>query len=460
MSPACERNKAARTELEMTWLLLFALAIQRERPPLEALAAAQEASSAHPERADLQYELGARYASLGRVNEALETLRLATELAPQEAEYSLAYGEALYRAGRATEALPYLEKAFSLPEALLLLASVHEKLGDPEKTIAELSRYVDAKPEDRGARLLLGSKLEQAKRIDEALALYRSAADGESLARAAELLSRRPETHLEAESAARRALEADPTHLEARIVLARVLSRTGREGEALEELERAGAGNPDAPQLFYQLAQAYQRAGRAIEAQESARKFQELEAKEKSEREREARVAVTYKRAADTLQKGDMLEAERVFRSVLEIDPENTQSRSMLAKIAFSRNDPASATRWIDEAIERDAGIAEYHYLRGLFEARAGRAVEAEPSIRRSLELDPAFPEAWSLLGSLLLDSRRAEEALGCFLRASLLEPSSAAVQLNLASAYSALGKTEEEEAAMERYRLLSRPSR
>jgi tetratricopeptide (TPR) repeat protein len=168
-------------------------------------------------------------------------------------------------------------------------------------------------------------------------------------------------------------------------------------------------------------------------------------------------VAVTYKRAAEILQKGDMLEAERVFRSVLEIDPENTQSRSMLAKIAFSRNDPESARRWIGEAIEKDSGIAEYHYLLGLFEARTGRAAEAEPSVRRSLELNPSFPEAWSLLGSILLDSRRAEEALQCFLRAAVLEPSSAAVQLNLASTYAALGRTADEQAAMERYRRLSR---
>jgi tetratricopeptide (TPR) repeat protein len=441
----------------MTWLLLLALALQEERSALEALAAAQEAASAEPERADLQYELGARYASLGRVNEALETLGRAARLAPQDAGYALAYGEVLYRAGRASEALPYFENASPLPEALLLLASVHEKLGDAEKTIVELSRYVEARPEDQGARLLLGSKLEQAKRMDEALALYRTGSDGESLARAAELLSRKPETHLEAETAARRALEADPSMLDARVVLARVLSRTGRDEEALAELEGARAGSPDAPELFYQLAQAYQRAGRASEAQESARRFQELEAKEKAEREREARVAVTYKRAAEILQKGDMLEAERVFRSVLEIDPENTQSRSMLAKIAFSRNDPESARRWIGEAIEKDTEVAEYHYLRGLFEARTGRAAEAEPSVRRSLELNPSFPEAWSLLGSILLDSRRAEEALQCFLRAAVLEPSSAAVQLNLASTYAALGRTADEQAAMERYRRLSR---
>ena len=88
----------------MTWLLLLALALQEERSALEALAAAQEAASAEPERADLQYELGLRYASLGRPNEALEALGRATELAADEASYALAYGEVLYRAGRASEA--------------------------------------------------------------------------------------------------------------------------------------------------------------------------------------------------------------------------------------------------------------------------------------------------------------------------------------------------------------------
>ncbi|HEY7697560.1 MAG TPA: tetratricopeptide repeat protein, partial [Vicinamibacteria bacterium] len=318
----------------MPWLLLLALALQEELSALDALAAAQEAANAHPENADAQYELGARYASLGRSTEALQALARATELAPDEAEYALAYGEALYRAGRASEALPYLEKARSLSDALLLLASVHEKLGDPEKTVAELSRYVEARPEDLRARILLGSKLEQAKRMEEALVLYRAGSDGESLTRAAELLSRKPETHLEAEQAARRALTVAPSSLEARIVLARVLSRTSREEEALAELERAKAEHAEASEVFYQLSQAYQRAGRTAEAQESARSFQELEAKEKSSQEREARVAVTYKRGAEILQKGDMVEAEAIFRSILEIDPENGQSRSMLAKIA------------------------------------------------------------------------------------------------------------------------------
>ena len=151
-----------------------------------------------------------------------------------------------------------------------------------------------------------------------------------------------------------------------------------------------------------------------------------------------------------------MLEAEPVFRSVLEIDPEHAQTRSMLAKIAFSKGDLASARRYIADAIQRDDDVAEFHYLQALFSLRAGAPGDAVVSLQRSLELDPALPDAWSMLGSLLLDSGRAEEALECYLKAAALEPSEATVHLNLASAYAALGNDAAEEAAMERYRELT----
>jgi tetratricopeptide (TPR) repeat protein len=443
----------------MSWLwLLLWLSLQEGRPPIETLRSLREAASANPEKAELQYELGALYASYGRTAEALQALGRAAELAPTELEYRLAYGEALYRVGRAQEAVPHLEQARERPEALLLLASAHEALGDSAKMLAELEAYVKAAPTDEGARFLLGTKLEEAKRIDEALDVYRGGSDAESLARAAELLSRRPEALSEAESCARKALGVEPAQVEARVALARVLSRTGREAEALTELERGRDASPDTPQILYQLAQAYQRAGRAEEARAASARFQELSASEKSAQEREARVAVTYKRGAELLRNGKMLEAEPVFRSVLEIDPEHSQTRSMLAKIAFSRNDPGSARRWIEEAIDRAPEVAEYHYLRGFFLARTGAAAEAESSARRALELDPGFADAWSLLGSLLLDRRRSDDALQSFLAAAALEPANPAIQLNLASTYAALGDRAEEEKAMERYRELSRP--
>jgi tetratricopeptide (TPR) repeat protein len=427
---------------------------------LDAIEVLVQAVGAFPESAQLHHELGVLYGAAKLENQALSELERAAELS-DDPSFALDYGELLYRSGRAKEALPQLEKAQSLPAALLLLAGAHEKLGDEESAIAALTRYLESRPDDVGARLLLGEKLEQAKRFDEAIRVYRDGLGAEKtdaalLGRIAELLSRNRETYAEAEDAAKQAIAADPQLLAPQMVLARLLSRTGRESEALEQLELARKEHPEASEVYYSLAQEYQRAGRNDEARTAAETFQALSAKEKDAREREARVAVTYKRAVELLQSGKMLEAERVFQSVLEIDHDHAQTKSMLAKIAFSRNDVAAAERWIDEAIETSPDVAEYHYLRALFYVKSGKLEDAEVSLRRSLELDASSSDSWSLLGTLLLDAHKAEEAVRCFNRAAALEPTSATVQLNLASAYAALGNHAEEENAMERYRRLS----
>jgi tetratricopeptide (TPR) repeat protein len=438
--------------------LLAALALQTS--DLDRIQELLEAARENPESASTHHELGVLYAALGRPAEAELELGRAVELS-EEPTYALDYGEILYQTGRPEAARPHLESAAALPEALLLLAAVHEKVGDEEAAFAALTRYVELKRDDVSSRLLLGRKLEQAHRMDEALAVYRGGVSAESpnaalLSRVADIGSRSRETYDVAEDAARRALEADPGLLEPRLALARVLARTGRDGDALVALEQARERHPGSAEVHYALSQSYQRAGRAEDARVAMGKFQELSGSDKAASEREARVAATYKRAAELLRTGSMLEAETVFRSVLEIDPEQAQTRSMLAKIAFSKSDVPAAIVWIDEAISRDRSVSEYHYLRALFLARARRPVEAEASVRRALEMNPGSPEAWSLLGSLLLDTGRASESIACFSRAGALEPSSASVQLNLASAHAALGNREEEEKAMERYRRLS----
>jgi protein O-GlcNAc transferase len=429
---------------------------------LEAIEELGAAATRMPESAVIQNELGIVYGVAGRVDEALKAFERAVSLDPDEPSYALSYGELLYRRGRIEEALTELQKASEIPDALILLSAAYEKLGRTDDLFLTLRRYVELKPEDMGARVLLGEKLEGEKRYEDALEVYRQGLGDDApddpilLYRIGELQSRNRETYADAEKSARRALEVAPDMLEARLLLARVLARTNRHEEAVRELEAARAKHPDSAEVHYNLAQSYQRLGRTEEAKAAAARFQELSALERESSEREARVAVTYKKAVELLQQGNMIEAEKVFRSVLEIDPDHAQTRSMLAKIAFSKGDTPSALRWIDEAITADPKVGEFHYLKALFHYRSGDTASAEEAVGRSLELDAGFPDAWSLLGSILLDTGRAKGAVGSFLNAAALEPENPAIQLNLASAYAALGQKAEEDAAMERYHRLS----
>ena len=437
-----------------------ARALVEQGNSLQALQVLQEASRAHPDDGAIHHALGALYAAGGRAEEALQHIERAVALAPNDPTYAYAQGELLYRGGRLDEAKAALEKAADVPESLILLAAIYEKLGPKDAMFSALDRYLDLRPEDQSARRMLGQKLEAEKRYDDALVAYRGGRGGPDdpvlLYHAANLLSRDRESYAEAEAQVRKALEISPEMLEARLLLARILERSERYEEALPELERTRKDHPEASQVYYNLATAYRRAGRLDEAQEAAARFQELSREEQAKDEREARSAATYKRAVDLLTRGNMREAESVFANVLDIDPEHAQARSMLAKIAFSKGDVQAAYDWITEAIEKDDRVGEFYYLAALFLMRAGNLAEAKLAVERAVQLDETFPDAWSLLGSILMDSREPEQAVECFSRAAALEPNNATTQLNLASAYAALGNTAEEEAAMVRYRELS----
>ena len=434
-----------------------ARALVEQGRSLQALQVLDEASRARPDDAAIHLALSALFAAGGRAEEALQHIERAVALAPNDTSYAYAHGELLYRGGRVAEAKAALEKAADVPESLILLAAVYEKLGPKDAMFSALGRYLELRAEDQGARLMLGQKLESEKRYDDAIAVYRGGPDDPVLLyHVANLLSRDRASYAEAEAQVRGALEISPEMLEARLLLARILERTERHEEALPELERAREDHPEASQVYYNLATAYRRAGRLEEAQEAGARFQELSREEQAKDEREARSAATYKRAVDLLTRGSMREAESVFTSVLEIDPEHAHARSMLAKIAFSKGNVQAAYDWITEAIEKDNGVGEFYYLAALFLMRAGNLAEAKPAVERAVQLDEAFPDAWSLLGSILMDSRDPEQAVECFSRAATLEPKNATTQLNLASAHAALGNTSEEEAAMARYRELS----
>ena len=428
---------------------------------IEALQAFRAAAELSPDHAYVHYNIAGILDEQGRTAEALEGFEKAAALAPEDRPLHLALGEALYRAGRREDALPALEKAAApsepLPEALVYIAAIHEAEGRSEEGWNVLRRYLELRPNDVKMRVFLGEQLAGNRRYEEAIEVWE---DGEANAelnyRIGESLSRKRESYSEAESYLRKALVGDPRHLEARVLLGRILARQDRAQEGLQELERATRDHPEAPDAYFTLANVYQQLGRVDEAASARARFQELGREAERREHLGARVKVTYKSARELLAAGKVGEAESGFESVLEIDPDSVEARSMLAKIAYSKGDLAGARKWIAEALEKDDAVAESHYLNALFATKSGDRVRGESAARRSLELMPGSPDGWILLGSLLADTARPAEAVDCYLKAAALEPSNPTIQLNLASAYHALGNMQEEEKAMSRYRELT----
>ncbi len=174
--------------------------------------------------------------------------------------------------------------------------------------------------------------------------------------------------------------------------------------------------------------------------------------------------------ARSLVEEGKSLEALQLLEAARE-QPENAGIHHAIGTLYASAGRTPEALRHLGKAAELAPDDASYTYTYGELLYHAGRYDDAKPVLEKAAELPEAVfslragaPDEAAVsvqrsleLGSLLLDSGHAEEALECYLKAAALEPSNAAVHLNLASAYAALGNDAAEEAAMERYHELTK---
>jgi len=345
--------------------------------------------------------VGARASrAAGELEAAARFCTTARALEPESAEALGAEGEVLFAMGelagarRALEARlrcageePYPERA----DHLTLLAAALEAAGDGE---AALARYREARalepgrPEARAgeARLLersgeLGAALRA--RLDWARELG-GAERADQLARAAELelaagagdagAEARAEAHLEA------ALQADPGHPEACLLLTTRLTESGRIDEALAQAAR-GLEGARSGEMRARLASLQ---GRILE--------------QRGERKRAAE-AYGLAAAADPRSTASILAQARILRS-LGAWEEAAQALGRFAE-AHPGDDPAA--------------LARIHFQRGrLLAGPLERVDEAVGAYRCALEANPRSRDARRALATLLLHRpEHWEEALG-----------------------------------------------
>src|SRR4029079_16173514 len=97
------------------------------------------AIAAAPQDAGVHHVLGLTLVRLKRLNEALDELRRAAELAPEQARYAYVYAVALHSAGRGSEAMTALKDSLARHhddrETLLALISFSCDAGDPRTAL-------------------------------------------------------------------------------------------------------------------------------------------------------------------------------------------------------------------------------------------------------------------------------------------------------------------------------------
>jgi tetratricopeptide (TPR) repeat protein len=149
-------------------------------------------------------------------------------------------------------------------------------------------------------------------------------------------------------------------------------------------------------------------------------------------------------RALQLHQAGRIGEAERLYDEVLREEPGNAVARHYLGMAAWSRGDRIAAERLMREALERDAGVPDFHNNLALLLRDTQRLDEAIAGFRRAIEIEPRWTEAYSNLGLALEAAGRSAEAIATYEAALARDPRFAIGHQNLALALLAAGRFRE----------------
>jgi tetratricopeptide (TPR) repeat protein len=291
------------------------------------------------------------------------------------------------------------------PAALLAKAVSLHQSGDIEGAVTLYEQVLRLGGGSPGVRSNLGAAYAHLGRYDDAIEQYR------------------------------KALEADSANLAIRRNLALALYKAGRLTEAAEEASRVVAAEPANENATLLLADCYLRLGQHDKVVEL---LQPVAGRFSEDR------APSYLLGMALLAQGRKAEAMTAIDRVLR---DNSPEAHVFLAMTYVRDrDCGSALPEIQLALQGNPKLPLVHYLQGqcLMDDKVNDWEGAAQAFRRELEIDPNHFEANLLLGSLLREGGKPDEALTYLARAARFRSDDVAVKFSLGACYVSLGRTEE----------------
>ncbi|MCE9620027.1 MAG: tetratricopeptide repeat protein [Planctomycetes bacterium] len=138
--------------------------------------------------------------------------------------------------------------------------------------------------------------------------------------------------------------------------------------------------------------------------------------------------------AQDLHEGGDREGAERIYRLVLEADPENGEALFFTGVLRHQEKRYDEALELMRRGLAKVPGAANLHYNIGKLYDDLERYPEAIAAYRRAIEINPKHALAHNNLGLALRDVGQLDEAIECLERAVRLRPESQTLIQNLIS--------------------------
>ena len=168
-------------------------------------------------------------------------------------------------------------------------------------------------------------------------------------------------------------------------------------------------------------------------------------------------LAELLQKATDFHQRGQLADAERSYRQILNARRDHPEARHFLGILRFQQGRNAEALELIGAALKTKPDYAEAFYNRGNILSQLGRFEDAVADYDQALALAADYVEAHQNRGNALLRLGRHADALASYDRVLALYPSQADAHNNRGAVLKELGRLEEALASYERA-LASRP--
>lgn len=445
---ACFDNAAAAEPEKFRWAYLLAVTRQDSGDALAAAKAFERAQELRPDDLPTLLHLAESKLELDQAAAARRLFRRVFDQDPDSAAAHYGLGRVALLQRDHALAVEHLEKALvEQPEATLVhysLAQAYRHLGDLEKSRRHLElrgeervRFDDPLAREVGDLVTLTSfEVVQSLVLQDDFSPVNDL--GYALARlgnvegAVEELERllwvdapdapaadpRVEARLRfiigglwvhrqaddrAEAHFRRAVERDPTLVEAQIKLANVLARSGRLQPAIEHYSQALAMEPDHAAALFKRATARTGLGLDREALRDLERLVELETSAAS------RIAL----AAAHEGLGDLAAAAAAYRAALELDlpaPERARIHTALGHGERRRGRFEPAVEQYRAALRLAPGAVDARLQLAAVLGHLGRLEESASAYREVLSVEPDHVAAWrGQTAALVLQSRYRE---------------------------------------------------
>ncbi|HYN06679.1 MAG TPA: tetratricopeptide repeat protein [Vicinamibacterales bacterium] len=352
----------------------------------DAAMAFRRAANLRQDHADTFAKLSDMFGRLGHWEDAETAIRRAVTLNPRSLAWRVRLARVLVNLERNDDALALLQDArddnpretWGIAERVNLLRTLGQPHAAEEaarQAVTRLSRRIKQDPQDAAAAGNLGFVFGELEQWEDAVRYHR------------------------------RALELDPTADQAEN-LGIALEILRRPDDAVSAFREALRMNRSSPDIKDRLGIALLQAGRTREAMEVLRPAA-------SEHPNHGSLLATFSMALGGA--GSIEEAFRMASRAVEVEPDSGHARAAFGLALLSKYRPVEALDQFEHARRIDpTGTNEAFYLTGCAQALQGldRLGEAERAAREALALDAASIDVKVVLGGVLSEMNRHDEAL------------------------------------------------